>query len=70
MGKPKSWKMVRKFFKGDAVLTNIWFCTNNPLLGGLMPVDMLLNGRGKKLEKFIANQLALNEPPKRNNANI
>ncbi len=34
-----------------------WFTTPNPLLGNVSPIEMIKNGRGDKLCKWIANQI-------------
>lgn len=33
---------VGHFFQGDADKTYAWFSTDNPLMGGICPLDMLL----------------------------
>lgn len=45
-----------------------WFCTPNPNLGGMAPLNMIHSGRGEKLYKWIDTRLWENtrrEPPRR-----
>lgn len=49
---------VLTFFKGDAQKTTTWFNTSNSMLGDVSPMDMLMEGKAEKLEKFIDEQLA------------
>jgi hypothetical protein len=51
--------LVRGFFK-DEEKTRLWFHTENPLLGGSVPIDMIRQGRSEKLLKFIQGSLAEN----------
>ena len=56
--------LVLKFFDGDHLKTDLWFRSPNPLLGGtLSPDDMIQLRRAKKLLKFVQGQLAENEGP-------
>lgn len=55
------WQKVLKRFDGDVTKTVVWFDTVNPMLGGLSPLEMMKFGRTKKLEKFVDEQIALNE---------
>lgn len=48
----KLWQPVFEFFNDEAK-TFAWFVTPNPLLGGTTPIKMILEGREKKLKKFI-----------------
>lgn len=48
--------LVNSFFK-DPQKTLTWMNSENPLLGGLSPIEMILIGRTEKLKKFIKNQL-------------
>jgi hypothetical protein len=50
------YELVNSFFK-DKEKTNLWLNTENHLLGGLEPVEMIFLGRTEKLIKFIKNQL-------------
>ena len=47
---------VMKCFGEDINKARGWFNTPNPLLGGVSPLDMIILGRGEKLEKFIKMQ--------------
>lgn len=50
-------KLVHDYFNGNSQKTLTWFITENPLLGGISPMDMILNGRHEKLELFVKNLL-------------
>jgi hypothetical protein len=52
-----AWERVYKYFDDDLFKTHLWFSTDNPMLGGTSPNQMILDGRGKKLIKFINQQL-------------
>jgi len=45
------------YFDGDEAKTDEWMKTPNPLIGGITPLEMFINGRGKKLLKWIENSL-------------
>lgn len=51
---------VLGFFEGDADKAFLWFTLPNPMLGSVRPLDMLLLGRGEKLERFVRRQLEEN----------
>lgn len=53
--------LVLKFFGGDAKKTALWFCTKNPLLGGISPYKMILFGRYDKLLKWAKQQISENQ---------
>lgn len=54
---------VRAFFAGDETKLRAWLSTPNPLLGGVIPIDLWADTRGlAKLEKFVYTQLAENPP--------
>jgi hypothetical protein len=53
--------LVAEHFKGDATKTALWFTTPNPLLGNIIPRDMIRIGRYKKLFKFIYEAIAGNK---------
>lgn len=46
-------KYLFEFFNGDLNKVNKWLNTENPMLGGIKPSDMILLGRGEKLLRFI-----------------
>lgn len=48
--------LANTYFK-DEKKTSQWMNTENPLLGGQEPVEMIFKGRTEKLLKFIKNQL-------------
>jgi hypothetical protein len=48
-------EVVAEVFKGDAIKTEMWFHTRNPLLGNVSPRDMIRLGRFGKLMRFIQN---------------
>ena len=54
--------LVAGYFDGDLEKTQLWFNTENPLLGDISPRDMIRYGRYTKLRKFIFNALAGNTP--------
>lgn len=53
------YKLVSKFFSDDRK-AHQWFTHSNPMLGGVSPVEMIVNGRGKKLLGFIKDSIDLN----------
>lgn len=44
-------------FKSEKEMFSSWLLMENPLLGGIAPMDMLLMGRGEKLLKVVRIQL-------------
>lgn len=56
-------KLVAGYFKGDAMKAIIWMRTANPMLGGLVPREMIVKGLYKKLLQFIETSLEENKPP-------
>ena len=50
-------------FFGSTSTTDLWMRSENPLLGGLRPVEMIRLGRGDRLIKFIKNSLEENKRP-------
>lgn len=44
--------LVNGVFK-DIRKTSMWFHANNPLLGGISPMQMIMRGRSEKLLKFV-----------------
>ncbi len=50
-------------FFDDAPKALKWMTADNPSLGGISPVDMLAEGRGMKLLKFVLTRLREAEPP-------
>lgn len=51
-----------EFFNNDREKIYKWFCTKNPGLGDITPLDLVLLGRYERLEKFIHNRLEGNVP--------
>lgn len=49
--------LLKGFFKDEPEKVNIWMTTPNPLLGNVVPMDMIDRGRGHKLIQFIKNCL-------------
>lgn len=47
---------VLRFFDNDLREARLWFFKKNPMLGDMRPIDMIILGRGAKLEKFIKQQ--------------
>jgi hypothetical protein len=54
-----TFKAVNGFFNNESKATD-WMYTRNPLLGDVVPVDMIKIGRFDKLMKFIYTQLEEN----------
>lgn len=52
--------MVGVFF-GDEKTAALWMRTENPMLGGVSPLDMIESGRGDKLLEWMREALAENE---------
>lgn len=59
---PQAYDLVYEFFDEQdfPAKTEIWFTTENPLLGNLTPLHMIQIGRQDKLIKFIQSQLESN----------
>jgi hypothetical protein len=55
--------LVAQFFEGDGDKTSLWFSMPNPLLGGVVPRDMLRIGRFRRLYHFVIDALAENLLP-------
>jgi hypothetical protein len=53
---------VIDFFDGDLGKVADWINTKNPMLGGLSPSDMILQGRQDKLQLFIEKSIQRNRP--------
>jgi uncharacterized protein (DUF2384 family) len=51
---------VANIFNGDINKTITWFKTNNPMLGGVSPRDMIRFGKYEKLRKFIISSIEEN----------
>lgn len=51
---------VIEFFDGDLHKVEQWMNTENPMLGGVSPCEMLLNERGERLQKFIDEAMRQN----------
>ena len=49
------------FFEGDVAKSAQWFRLPNPLLGDLLPRDMIRYGRYAKLQEFVLEALAEKE---------
>lgn len=50
--------IVSSDFGGDQSKTAAWFRAKNPLLGDVLPRDMIRLGRHERLRQFILNALA------------
>lgn len=57
-------KKIKAFFKGNEAKATSWMLQENPWLGGMSPVDMIIIGRGDKLLKWIVSAVDENERPK------
>lgn len=44
---------------------SLWWRTRNPLLGNVIPQDMLATGRARKLYDFVKEAQAANAPPRK-----
>ena len=53
----ESWERVKKHFDGDAVKANRWFLMPNSMLENISPIDMVDDGRSKKLLTFVRQQI-------------
>jgi hypothetical protein len=53
--------LVNSYFE-DEKKTSEWFFTENPLLGGVSPDQMIKLGRFEKLKTFVKQQLEGNSP--------
>lgn len=49
--------LVLDFFKNDKEKVNTWFMTENPGLGDVSPISMVMVGRSKKLLAFVESRL-------------
>lgn len=56
-------RLVLGFFDGNEEKTDLWFKSQNPLLGGISPEKMIAAGREERLLIFVQQQLAENEGP-------
>lgn len=57
----KARKLVAEFFKGDEEKVALWFSTENPQFGGMVPKDLLDLNKGAKLLETVKQMLAENE---------
>lgn len=57
-------RLVLKFFDDNEDKTDLWFQSQNPLLGGISPEKMIRAGREERLLIFVQQQLAENEGPR------
>jgi len=62
MSAEKCFKLVLNYFDDNYEKTLMWCYVDNPALGGVKPIQMILNGRTDKLLKFIENALDGNLP--------
>ena len=53
--------LVNIYFKGEATKAILWMDIPNHGLGGISPKEMIINGRYKKLLKWVKNQLDENK---------
>lgn len=54
---------VTEFFNGDESRCELWFAAENPMLGGISPIQMIRMGQLDRLAHFIDESLSANEPP-------
>ena len=52
--------IITEFFGGDEEKARLWMLTSNHMLGNVRPVDFIINGRTRKLEKFVFNAIEEN----------
>lgn len=52
-----SFRLVLRFFKGDRLKAQVWFCTRHPMLGDLVPAQMIVLGREGRLRAAIKNMM-------------
>lgn len=57
-------KLVLGFFVGDQAKADLWFESDNPLLGDISPNRMIELDRVEHLGDFVINQIRENLPPK------
>jgi hypothetical protein len=55
--KDRIYGLVYDYFKGDLDKTILWFKTDNPMLGGVKPSEMIALNRTDNLLKFVESQL-------------
>jgi hypothetical protein len=53
--------LIVPFFYGDVRKFESWMMIGNPMLGGVMPIEMLFLGRGEKLIKITKELLSQNK---------
>lgn len=53
--------LLIEFFGKDQVKIGLWMKSPNPLLGGLIPNDMIAIGRGERLLQFMKHALEENK---------
>jgi len=46
---------LKSFFEKEPHKIKLWMTTENPMLGGVKPIDLVIAGRSEKLLKFIEN---------------
>lgn len=54
-------KLIQEGMGWDRAKSLNWMYVTNPLLGGLRPIDFIIQGREKKLIKFIKQSLEENK---------
>jgi hypothetical protein len=54
---------VTEFFSGDETKCQLWFAADNPMLGGISPLQMIRMGRLNRLGLFIDESISGNAPP-------
>lgn len=46
-----------KHFEGNRVKAYMWLDTENPLLGDIKPIELIILGKAEQVDKFIDNCL-------------
>ena len=54
---------IMKHTKWDIIKATIWMDSENPFLGGVSPINMILRGRAHKVEKFVDGCISESTPP-------
>ena len=53
--------LLMEFFNNDTTKVGAWMNTPNPLLGNMIPYELIAMGREEKLLRFIENAISENK---------
>lgn len=53
-------KLLKIFYKDAPSKVGLWLESENPMLGNIKPIEMILMGRGEKLIKYIKDHREMN----------